>query len=121
MESGLGGTFILEHEIRARGNPSLGEALQGISSLKIRKVGWEWRIVNARCSTGSLSNEPVIYVDGVKVHTPGSGDPMYILRELSGLDIEAIEVYRGPASVPAEFSGLDSACGAVVVWTKRGR
>ncbi len=33
-------------------------------------------------------------------------------------EIAGIEVYTGGASLPAEFGGHDSRCGAVVIWTK---
>jgi hypothetical protein len=33
-------------------------------------------------------------------------------------DIEAIEVYPGPAGVPPWLFGPRSPCGAVVIWTK---
>ena len=33
-------------------------------------------------------------------------------------EIAGIEVYTGAASLPAEFSGSDARCGAVVIWTK---
>jgi hypothetical protein len=33
--------------------------------------------------------------------------------------VEAIEVYRRPAEMPAEFLN-DGACGAVGIWTRRG-
>lgn len=36
------------------------------------------------------------------------------------MDIEAVEIYRGAGSVPGEFGGGDAACGAVVIWTRRG-
>lgn len=35
-------------------------------------------------------------------------------------DIEAIEVYLGPADVPGEFAGVNAGCGVVVIWTKSG-
>lgn len=34
------------------------------------------------------------------------------------IEIAGIEVYTGAASLPAEFSGSDARCGAVVIWTK---
>ena len=34
------------------------------------------------------------------------------------IEIAGIEVYRGAASLPAEFSGSDARCGAIVIWTK---
>jgi hypothetical protein len=33
-------------------------------------------------------------------------------------EIAGIEVYDGPATVPAQFSGMDRRCGMVIVWTK---
>lgn len=33
-------------------------------------------------------------------------------------EVEAVEVYRGPAEVPAMFAFTGGACGAVVVWTQ---
>ena len=40
--------------------------------------------------------------------------------EIRAQDIHGIEIYRGAATVPAQFakSGLTQ-CGAIVVWTKR--
>lgn len=38
---------------------------------------------------------------------------------LSAQDIEAIEVYRGVAEVPAEFSGTHARCGVIALWTTR--
>jgi hypothetical protein len=38
-------------------------------------------------------------------------------REVLPIDVEAVEVYPGPASLPAEFSR--SGC-AIVIWTRRG-
>jgi len=35
-------------------------------------------------------------------------------------DIEAIEVYTGPADVPGEFAGTNAGCGLVVIWTRNG-
>ena len=35
-------------------------------------------------------------------------------------NIEAIEVYRGPAEVPPQFGGAQSACGVIVLWTRTG-
>ncbi len=34
------------------------------------------------------------------------------------IEIAGVEVYKGAASLPAEFGGADSRCGVVVVWTK---
>ena len=42
------------------------------------------------------------------------------LDELNGSDIHGIEVYPGPATIPAEYASTrtDVACGLIVIWTK---
>jgi hypothetical protein len=59
---------------------------------------------------------PEIYVDG---HSFGvlDGD---LEQATSGLEIEAIEVYRG-LETPAEFAfrAMMRPCGAIVIWTRR--
>jgi hypothetical protein len=34
-------------------------------------------------------------------------------------DVEAIEIFKGLASVPAEFLNPQSRCGVIAIWTKR--
>jgi hypothetical protein len=58
---------------------------------------------------------PDIFLDGVRFfHSEGN------LREvLGGLDVAAMEVYRGTAT-PAEFQSIRyPPCGAIVLWTRR--
>jgi hypothetical protein len=31
--------------------------------------------------------------------------------------ISAIEVYRGPAELPVQYGGAESACGVLLIWT----
>ena len=35
-------------------------------------------------------------------------------------DIEAREVYTGPADVPGEYAGRNAGCGVIVIWTRSG-
>jgi hypothetical protein len=42
------------------------------------------------------------------------------LFAISPAEIEAIEIYRGAAEVPAEFSGSTAECGVVAVWLRTG-
>ena len=53
-----------------------------------------------------------VYVDGFRV----GGNPSEALANINPADIEAIEVYRGPSELPAEFMSDD--CAAIVIWTK---
>ena len=40
------------------------------------------------------------------------------MDDISPSAIEAIEVYRGPAEVPAKFRQRETACGLIVIWTR---
>jgi hypothetical protein len=53
---------------------------------------------------------------------PGPAPLDWFIDDLVSLpEVEAIEVYRGPSELPAEFHGFYGGgnCGAVVVWTRR--
>ena len=96
------------------------------SNIRIRGVG-----------SLSASSEPVIYVDGVRIHsgaggafrnnweTPaqgqsaGGGQTASSLDAINPEDIESIEVIRGPAA--ATLYGADAANGVIQIITRRGR
>ncbi len=72
-----------------------------------------------------------IYLNGARVVT---GDQLhdslrvemalersFDIFQLRPEEIEAIEIYRGPAQVPAEFGGVGSDCGVVALWSREGR
>ncbi|MEO8448775.1 MAG: TonB-dependent receptor plug domain-containing protein, partial [Gemmatimonadota bacterium] len=42
--------------------------------------------------------------------------PIQALMEISPLDIEAMEIYRGVSSIPGEF--LDDSCAVIVMWSR---
>ena len=52
-----------------------------------------------------------VYLDNIRV---GSDLDAFVLP----IEVAGVEVYKGPASLPAEFGGSDSRCGVVAVWTK---
>jgi len=72
--------------------------------------GITWSGSNRRMSSGfsSLTCRMTFFLDGFE----WSSWPNIPWSQLAG-----VEVYKGPASLPAEFSGSDARCGAVVVWT----
>jgi len=64
-----------------------------------------------------------IYLDGLKIYEPRAGpgratEPPDI-NQFTVAHLEAIEIYRGPAETPPEFSGTGGACGTVVLWSRR--
>ncbi|MEW5918126.1 MAG: SusC/RagA family TonB-linked outer membrane protein [Gemmatimonadota bacterium] len=75
-------------------------------------------------SSINLSNEPLIFVDGVLFNrqnmTPGiGGQTTDILNNLNPDEIESVEVVKGPAA--ATLYGADASAGVIQIITKKGR
>ncbi len=58
---------------------------------------------------------PNIYLDGVLMYGFDGVDLDFLVlpEELAG-----IEVYTRPAQIPAEYSGAESGCGVIAIWTR---
>jgi hypothetical protein len=115
MERGMPSDFILSDELEIRGYPPLADALRDVPGLMIEGTGMNRRVTVTRCRGGA----PAIYLDGIKVYRPSSGGPQFVLSDVVSMDVEAIEVYKGPASVPGQFIDSDTQCGVILIWTKR--
>lgn len=64
-----------------------------------------------------------VYWDGVRVYQPntptGIPKPLFDLSSIRPDQIEAIEYYAGPAQTPAKYSDLNSACGVLVIHSRK--
>ncbi|MGH2395126.1 MAG: carboxypeptidase-like regulatory domain-containing protein, partial [Candidatus Limnocylindria bacterium] len=76
-------------------------------------------------SSLSLTNEPIIYIDGVRMDSnprrgPGQrgGANVSRLNDIHPSDIESIEIIKGPAA--ATLYGTEASNGVVQIITKRG-
>jgi TonB-dependent SusC/RagA subfamily outer membrane receptor len=73
----------------------------------------------------SLSNQPIVFVDGVRISEgvggplTGGGQTTDRINDLNPDDIESIEVVKGPAA--ATLYGADASTGVIQIITKRGR
>ena len=74
----------------------------------------------------SLSNDPVLIVDGIRVENASNSTSIGVggqqpsrLNDLSPQDLEAVQVNSGPAS--SVLYGTDAANGAIVMRTRRGQ
>lgn len=91
-------------------------------------VGGGARVRIRGLSSASLSNDPLILVDGVRMEqsSPALAGSLYIgggrpnfLNNLNPDEIESIEVVKGPSA--ATLYGTQAANGVIVVTTKRGK
>lgn len=145
MEMGFG-DFIVRQELEQRGG-TLATILQGKSGVTVvtgpSRAGEKFIVLRRAIdlvqrppdptSADNVSGDippadlqfcfPAVWVDGARWSRPRSGgvghDPIDFTQFVT-MDIEAVEIYRGAGSVPGEFGGGDAACGAIVIWTRRG-
>lgn len=97
-----------------------GVVMQGVAGT----TGTSQRIRIRGANSISLSNEPLIYVDGVRVsnstglETGVGGQDASRLNDLNSNDVESIEVLKGPAATA--LYGTAAANGVLLITTKRG-
>ena len=76
-------------------------------------------------SSISLSNEPLVFIDGIRIDDRNAqiygvaGQSVSRMNDLAPQDIESIEVVKGPAA--ATLYGADASAGVINIITKRGR
>jgi outer membrane receptor protein involved in Fe transport len=82
-------------------------------------------------SSVALSNQPLVYVDGVRIRSDaypknspfddsgrGPNDTPSPLDDINPADIERVEIVRGPAATT--LYGTEAAAGVIQIFTKRG-
>ncbi len=75
-------------------------------------------------STSATRNQPLIYVDGVRIYSHGlagaqnARQGVHPLQSIAAADIDRIEVVRGAAA--ATLYGSEAAAGVIQVFTKQG-
>lgn len=108
---------------------NVGELLQsripGVAiSSNSGSVGTAKTIRIRGASSINLSNQPLLFIDGVRINegiiaSGQSGQSFDRLNDLSPDEIESIEVVKGPAA--ATLYGADASAGVIQVITKKGR
>jgi TonB-linked SusC/RagA family outer membrane protein len=94
--------------------PATGQVGTG-AQIRVRSVG-----------SLSLSSDPIVYVDGIRMDADASTGPSQRggagasrLNDINPEDIESIEIIKGPAA--ATLYGTEASNGVVQIITKRGR
>jgi hypothetical protein len=100
------GSFLVSSDIRRLGGRSPAD-------LVLSLVGFR-ALPQSGIVVGRRGCPPTLFIDGADV-----GDLRQINFLVSVSNIAALEAYPG-SSPPAIFAGVNSQCGAVVIWTPRG-
>ncbi len=131
------GVFLTREEIEAKNPGQVTDIFRNMAGVRVvSKGGRQWSIRMVRASpplatlfgsacTGTGCPDPRdvdkqacgvnVYIDGALLRE----GPGIINQMVAANDVEAVEVYRGPAETPADFLSSDSRCGVIVIWTRR--
>ncbi|MFI5229348.1 MAG: carboxypeptidase regulatory-like domain-containing protein [Gemmatimonadales bacterium] len=125
------GHFFTRADLAKRDVSHLDEILETIPSLRIYHDKFQPTKAFVVRSRGAVSLSQIhgtniddcyasVYVDGYPVFgKAGAGGEPFDVNTIPPNLIEAIEYYAGPAETPAKYSGVNSTCGVLVIWTRR--
>lgn len=115
------GVHITREQISERQPTNVSDMLlevPGIHAVRSGSGASGRRLYMGRALLGGGGGEcPVqVFLDGFRA----SRDPDAMIDDLvDPLDIEAIEIFRGLATIPPEFLTPDARCGVIAIWTRR--
>jgi hypothetical protein len=116
MQSGLG-YYMTRMAIDARNASTFSEILRGAPGVRIVSTADGQMVEMSRAAWSSIAVpcRATYWVDGVRWPAAMSDN---IDNLLQPSEIEAVEVYSGPAQTPGQFSGFGVECGTIVVWSR---
>jgi vitamin B12 transporter len=117
QRTGSAVTVIPGDEIRKTNPASLADVLRTVPGVSLTETGGPGGVTSLRLR-GNDARHTLVLVDGVRVNDPTDVGGGYNFAGLSALDIERIEVLRGPQSA---LYGSDAIGGVVNIITRRGR
>ncbi len=118
------GMRISREQIEARNPLNVTDVLQEMPGVRVDRQGsgTSRRVIHLGPPLpGPRGGDcPVqIFLDGMLATRNVPGGDVTVDDLVEPADIEAIEIFKGLASVPAEFLNPQSRCGVIAIWTKR--
>jgi Carboxypeptidase regulatory-like domain/TonB-dependent Receptor Plug Domain len=109
------GTFIDGSVLRDSEARQLSDLLRDVRGIRMtRSNGFKTVVTNSR------GNCPMaIWLDGQRIYYPGSPMGTLDIDQFTIQNLEAVEVYAGPAETPSELGGTGAGCGTLVLWSRR--
>jgi CarboxypepD_reg-like domain/TonB-dependent Receptor Plug Domain len=110
-----GGHFFERADIERAQPHRLTDMLRGIPGIRLETNPIQQSSVRMnRARLGAFGDCPVQYwLDGMRVQE-------FDLDELAPRDVEALEIYAGPATLPPEYRTMagTAICGTIAIWTR---
>jgi iron complex outermembrane receptor protein len=115
-QSGVG-TFLTREQIDAKHANNTSDLFRMMPAVRLVKTSLGMGVrFNSNMTVrgrGNVLCVPTLWLDGQKA-------PGMEVDDLRAQDIEAIELYRGAATTPPQYTqGGVMQCGAIIVWTRR--
>lgn len=106
------GSFLTREQVEARNTSDFAELVRMIPSAYVMNVNGR-NTIRFKRNAGTRDCPPQFWVDGMRVERAEAD-------EFSPQEVEAVEVYPGPATIPVQFMPRPNSytCGAVVIWTR---
>ena len=139
------GTYFTSEDIAKAKPRKISDMLRRVTGLRIQMKGEIYSnrgMASINEGTNACMHGLAIFVDNTQIGGGDMGDPTSLMGDqtrtnpeyvgpnsdlrsqldaIDPRDVAAIEVYNGPATVPATLKNAASACGAVYIWTKAVR
>lgn len=103
-----GGRYFHRTDIEKRNPPTVGDLLRTVAGMRVDCRGPVCRAVFLRSVRSTC--QPAYFMDGAPVDAA-------VVWMQPPRDLDGVEVYSGPATVPPELSAYGG-CGAIVLWTR---
>jgi Carboxypeptidase regulatory-like domain len=120
------GHFLDTTDIQRSGAVQFEEVFRMVPGVRLRPNGTSY-LVELQRGEGQITNRalanycaPSYFIDGVYYPLPPVQAFQTPSLPLAPEEILAIEVYSNVFSAPPRYQRLDSGCGVILVWTKRG-
>ena len=117
------GHFLDTTEIRRAGAVQFEEVFRMVPGVQLRPNGSSY-LVELKRGQGQITNRelanycpPSYFIDGAYFPLPPVETPSV---PVAPEEILAIEIYANLFSAPLQYQRLNSGCGVILVWTKRG-
>lgn len=111
------GDFILPEVFEERSHESLSRVIAQHTGLQRRCANGVCRLLSRRATAGFGQCRVQYFLNGAFLPMPDRSD---IDGMVPTSMVRAVEVYRGPSQIPAEYNRFDGACGVVLIWTHDG-
>jgi len=115
-EVGSSVTVIAAPEIELRQYESVADILRDAPGVSIARNSAFGGVASARIR-GAASGQSLVVIDGVVMNDPSAPSGGFNFANLDVVDIERIEILRGPQSI---LYGADAIGGVIAITTKRG-